>query len=293
MSKFLSIPEEILLLAVEDSGGINPHSKTLDAVLASAVLMDLAIRNRIDTDLDDLIPVRNESCNDLVLDEALSSIFEGKDKKSPAYWIARLGVRAEEFKEMLFSSLLVKRILKVENQKVLWFFASRKYPLIGDAEVKEVKSRIRDLVFSSDLPDLQDMAIVSLIYYGNMLPMVFTETEISTFHARIEQLARMDLIGQAIGKALLELAPGFHIASKAMELLGIRTSQEKLDELVDEVKAKYHITNDEDLPDWLRRGTPQYHKTLAFIEESGTNDIYYHHLKGEYVIKSRASAFSM
>ncbi|MEI6577089.1 MAG: GPP34 family phosphoprotein [Bacteroidota bacterium] len=293
MSQFLSIPEEIFLLAIEDNGGISPHSKALDAVLASAVLMDLAIRNRIDSDLEYLIPVRNEACSDLFLDEALHIIFESTEKKSPAYWVARLGMRADEFKEMLISSLVVKRILKVENQKVLWLFSSRKYPVVGDTELKEVKTRIRDLVFSNALPDLQDMAIVSLIHYGNMESLVFSDAEIIGNKARIEQIARMDLIGQSISKALHELAPGFHLSAKAKEMLGVKTPQEKLDQLVEEVKIKYHITKDSDLPDWLQKGTAQYHKTLEFIEQTGTNDIYYHHVKGEYFLKSRSSAFSM
>ena len=55
----LRFAEEILLLLKdEDSGEIAPNypPHLLDIVLAGAVLMDLALEDRIDTDLEQLIP---------------------------------------------------------------------------------------------------------------------------------------------------------------------------------------------------------------------------------------------
>ena len=54
----LRFAEEILLLILDNSDGdiassLPPHS--LDTVLAGAVLMDLALEDRIDTDLEKLI----------------------------------------------------------------------------------------------------------------------------------------------------------------------------------------------------------------------------------------------
>lgn len=293
MPSFLTIPEEILLLSIDESGGISSESKTIDVVLASAILMDLAIRKRIDTDIQYLIHVDGTPTGDAILDDALTVLFENQVSKTPVYWITQLGLRADAYKEDLLASLTLKRVLKVENKRILWMFSTRKYPVIGNKELKEVKSRVRELVFSTELPDLQDMAIISLAFYGSLLDFLFSPEEIDKYKGRIEQIAKMDLIGQAIGRALEELSLSFQITSGVKAFLGIKTPEQKLETLVDDIKTKYRISRDEDLPDWLRKGTEQYKKTLAFIEKEGTADVYYHPGKQEYYVRDYISVFSM
>ncbi|WP_423921338.1 GPP34 family phosphoprotein [Candidatus Poriferisodalis sp.] len=53
----LRFAEEILLLRLRDDDGklIHVPERTLDRVIAGSVLMDLAMENRIDTDLEKLM----------------------------------------------------------------------------------------------------------------------------------------------------------------------------------------------------------------------------------------------
>jgi hypothetical protein len=74
----------------------------------------------------------------------------------------------------------------------------------------------------------------------------------------------------------------------AKEILGIKTPEEKLDELVEEMKALMHIVKDDDLPGWLRKGTDQYRKTMDYIRETGTNEIVFNAKTGKYGLKAGA-----
>lgn len=291
MAQYLTIPEEILLLSIDENGGISPESTTLDVVLASAILMDLAIRRKIDTDLNYLILVDGNPTGDAILDDALTFLFSHKENKKPDHWITQLGLKADEYKEDILASLTLKKVIKVDNKKILWMFPARRYPVVGDTELKEVKARVRELVFSKELPELQDIAIISLAYYGQLLKLIFSEDEIAKYHSRIEQIAKMDLIGQAIGKALHDLSHNFQ-SSTIAKILGIKTPEQKLEALVTDIKAKYRIHSDEQLPPWLRKGTNQYNKTLEFIDKTGTSDIYYHAGKQEYYVRDYVSVFS-
>jgi Golgi phosphoprotein 3 len=293
MSNFLTIPEEILLLSIDEAGGFSPESRTLDVVLGSAILMDLAIRKRIDTDLHYLIHVDGSPTGDAILDDALTFVFNKKERKPPFYWICQLGLRADAYKEDLLASLTLKRVLKVENKRILWMFSSRKYPVIGNKELKEVKTRVRELIFSKELPELTDMAIISLAHYGSLLSLIFTPEEIVKYKDRIEQIARMDLIGQSIGQSLHELSLSFQITTKAKAMLGIKNPEQKLEALVAEIKEKYKISDDNELPDWLNKNTEQYQKTILFIEKSGTADVYYHPGRKQYYVRDYVSVFSM
>lgn len=284
MENFLSIPEEILLLSVGENGGEVPQDKNFEVVLAAAILMDLAVQNRLDSDLEKLIPVNNAATGDIVLNDALEMIFAAKENQDPAYWVSQLAVRGEEFSESIIASLVLKKVLKIENQKLLWFFSKRKYPVVQDNEIKEVKLRVRELIFSEEIPNLRDIVIVSLLHYGQLLPLVFTEFEISKYRSRVEKIAMMDLIGQSISKALREFASASR-SSFAKNILGVKTSEEKLEALVKELSEKYRIKEQKDLPEWLRKGTAQYQKTLAFIDKTGSADIYYNKRKDEYCLR--------
>ena len=281
MENFLTIPEEILLLSVGENGGVIPHDKNFEVVLAASILMDLAINNRLDSDTEKMILVSNAPTNNTLLDEALEMIFSNKERRDPSYWISQLSVRSREFMEYIVASLILKKVLKVENQKLLWFFSKRKYPLIKDKEIKEVKLRVRELVFSNDIPDLRDIVIISLLHYGQLLSLVFTEPEINKYKSRIEKIAMMDLIGQAISKSLTVFV-STTFSSVTKNILGIKSPEEKLSLFVKEMKEKFRIADDKDLPSWLRKGTAQYQKTLDFIKKVGHTDIYYHRKKDQY-----------
>ncbi len=284
MKNFLTIPEEILLLSVGENGGVIPQDKNFEVVLAASILMDLAINNRLDSDTENMILVSNTPTNNTVLDEALEMIFSNKERKEPSYWISQLAVRSREFMEFITASLILKKVLKVENEKLLWFFSKRKYPLINDKEIKEVKLRVREIVFSNDIPDLRDIVIISLLHYGQLLSIVFTDTEINKYKSRIEKIAMMDLIGQAISKSL-KLFVTTTFSSVTKSILGVKTPEEKLSLLVKDMKEKFRIADDKDLPSWLRKGTEQYQKTLDFVKKTGHTDIYYHRRKDQYFVQ--------
>ncbi len=276
MTHFLTIPEEIYLLGLNEEGEpLQSFSYRRNIVIAGAVLMDLALQNRIDTDIKNIIPDNTQPTGDYVLDEVLNDIKNSGKPRQITSWLAEISHRVPVLKDAILTNLIRKGVLKVENQQVLWFFHKRKYPVVEDNEITEVMERIRKSVFSGDIPDFRDIVIISLIFNGDMLELVFDKNEIGKYSNRIEQLAKMDLVGQAVSKSMKELTLSVSLAMKTKELLGIKNTREKMDELVETMKEKLNVEKDEDLPDWLQKGTEQYKKTLQFIEETGTNEIIY------------------
>ncbi len=59
MKNFLTIPEEILLLTINEHKGAVPNNYNFNVVLSASILMDLAYNNRLDTDLENLLLVSN------------------------------------------------------------------------------------------------------------------------------------------------------------------------------------------------------------------------------------------
>ena len=74
----LRFSEEVLLLLLNDNGGkfIDVPAPSLDGALAGAVLMDLAMENRVDTDPERLFVVDPTPLDDDLLDPTLARIVE-------------------------------------------------------------------------------------------------------------------------------------------------------------------------------------------------------------------------
>ena len=81
----LRFAEEIILLLLGDEDGRFAHTRswTLDYALAGAVLMDLAMEDRIDTDLENLIMLDATPLGDDLLDPTLRVISAGGQQDHP------------------------------------------------------------------------------------------------------------------------------------------------------------------------------------------------------------------
>lgn len=288
METLLTIPEELFLLTVNPQTGrkITIPSRKFDILLASSILMELALQNRIDTDLEHLIPDLPGLTGNPVLDQALDPIQTHGKLENISHWVIYLAGRAPELREELITELCRKGLLRMEKEKVFLGFTTRTYPvMIRNREITEVRTRIRELVSGDFLPDVRDLVIVSLAWYGGLLEFILTPDEILLRRARIEQLARMDLIGQQISDAFRRLNLAVTAAIRAREILGIKSPEEKIEELIEEMKMVMQVDRDEDLPMWLRKGTAQYQKTLDYIRETGTKEIVFNGRTGEYGLK--------
>lgn len=197
--------EEFLLLALSDPKGdfVREPPERFENALAGAILMDLALLNRIDTDLDHLILVDASPTGDPLLDKALAAIREYPDSKSTAYWVEELRYRIDEFRDVLINRLIDRNMLKREEKKLLGLIPQTRYAVLLGPEERELRERLRTTILSDDIPDPRDILLISLLLSCNLINRLFSRAETKTAQERIEQIAQMDLIGQAVYKTIL------------------------------------------------------------------------------------------
>src|SRR5579864_371513 len=203
----LGFVEEIVLLQLDDSQGrfVNLPLSAADVVLAGAALMELALHNRVDSDLDRLILVDAKPTGDDILDDALKRLAEAGSDMSARAVLERISVNGEKYQEIALQRLIAKGILREENGRFLWVFHTRRYPVIDDSEQREVRARLRQLVLTDEIPDPRDVVLICLIEACGLLGLVLSPDEIAQTQTRVEQLGRLDLIGQAVTKAVAEI----------------------------------------------------------------------------------------
>lgn len=210
----LSFAEEIFLMALDDrEGSIKPLPvSALEYALPGALLIELAFLNKIDIDLKALNVVDKQPTGNDLLDDVLLQI-EGKTETQPtSFWLSFFAGKAKQIQERVLDRLVSKGILKVEDKKVLWVFKTRRYPVMDNREIKEVKTRLRDLILSDDIPDPRDAVLISLIDACHLFDDMFSDEEYERVKPRIKALAKLDLIGQEVTRSIREIAQAMALA---------------------------------------------------------------------------------
>ena len=221
----LRFPEEIILLLYnEDRGdfapGLAPHS--LHTVLAGAVLMDLALENRIDTDPEHLILVDATPLADDLLDPTLADIAQDTGARDLGYWVAQTAKQGDEIRDKALARLVQRGILEAESEGIFSFSRlvsrSRRYPTIDGQRVEEVRLRIMRVLFTDEIPDPRDIVIICLADASGVFKNILSQSELSEVQDRIELIDKMDLIGQSVIRAIREYEPPAPVPAPRKEI---------------------------------------------------------------------------
>ncbi len=202
----LRFVEEILLLLLRDDGGrfVAVPGIALDNALAGGVLMDLALENRIDTDPAHLILVDPTPVGDSLLDPTLAAIAAG-EQRDALYWVGQTAQRASEIRREALSRLVECGILEHDEGRFGWVFRSRRYPIIDGRAEREVKLRILGVLLSDEIPDPRDIVIIGLADACGILRELLPKGDYEQARARIDQVRKLDLIGQATLRAINDI----------------------------------------------------------------------------------------
>jgi golgi phosphoprotein 3 len=203
----LNYAEELYLLALNEQDGTVKQvpAFALGYALAGALLMDLALCNRIDSDLATLKVVASEQTGDPLLDETLAALRDAPAVQPASFWLKNLAAESGRIEQRVLESLMAKGVLRQENRRVLWVFDVHRYPLTDDREVKEVRSRLRELIASEDIPAPRDQALVCLANACRLLDDLFSKHDLERLTPRIEALSGLDLIGHEMVEAIREI----------------------------------------------------------------------------------------
>lgn len=212
-SRALSLPEELILMLLNEENGYfyQVPGWHLNCAVVAAVLAELSLTSRIDSDLESVRLVDGAETGDPALDPIIEEIAGESARHDAQYWIERLAPRAEPIIDLTLERLVGLRILQ-HHSGDFWtiaptapqaeFFSSTH----GSAPVLFVKTRISEAVFSDEIPDTRDIIIICLIDTCDVFRFMFTldeETE-----KRIDFICNMDLVGRSIADAVAHSLAG-------------------------------------------------------------------------------------
>ena len=203
----LSLPEELILMLLNEESGYfhQVPGWKLNCTVIGAVLAELSLVGRIDTDLETLIPLDKTEVGDPILDPILKEIADEPVQRNAQFWIERLAPRAESIVDLTLDRLVEMGILD-HHDGGFWTLSQtvgRRDLVSGnddDTATEFVTSRIRNVILYNEIPFPRDAVIISLLNTCDVLRFMFQLDE--NLEKRIEAISRIDLIGRAIGEAV-------------------------------------------------------------------------------------------
>ena len=209
----LSLPDELILLLLNEESGYfhQVPGWELNCAVVGAVLAELSLQSRIDTDMESLFLVDDTETGDPVLDPILAEIAGEPVQRTARYWVERLAPRAESIIDLTLDRLVDLKILE-HHDGDFWTLARTVWQteLYGNAEEgtagQFIKTRIGRVIFSDEIPDPRDVIVICLANTCDVLRFIFQLDNAA--EERIAFICKMDLIGRSIAAAVVQNLAG-------------------------------------------------------------------------------------
>ena len=203
----MTVPQELILMLLNEQNGYfhQVPGWDLNCAVVGAVLAELSLRARIDTDVESLVVVDETETGNPALDLILKQIAHEPSRRNAQYWIERLAVHAESIIDLILNRLVDLKILKHHEGEFWTLIPVKRYTDL-EGNYKEhnvgqvIKTRIREVIFTDEIPDPRDCIIICLMNTCDVLRFIYELDEKA--EERIKFIRKMDLIGRSIADAV-------------------------------------------------------------------------------------------
>ncbi|MDE0410432.1 MAG: cytochrome P450 [Alphaproteobacteria bacterium] len=203
----LGMVDELILLLLNEQNGYfhQVPGWNLNCAVIGAVLAELSLLSRIDTDMESLYLVDPTETGDPALDPILKQIAADPVQRNARYWIERLVLHAEPVIDLTLDRLVDMKLLERHNGD-FYTLASNKFASYPHGNSREgtagqfIKARISTVILTDSIPDPRDVIIISLVNTCDVFRFMLELDEEA--EGRLENICRMDLIGRSIADAV-------------------------------------------------------------------------------------------
>ncbi len=203
----LTLTQELILMLLNEETGYfhQVPGWDLNCAVVGAVLAELSLRSRIDTDMESLFLVDEKETGNSTLDPILKEIAKETVQHNTQYWIEKLAPRAEKIIDSVLDRLVDLKILE-HHKGDFWTVAPAIWHPDHSNNFQEgtagqfIKTRISKAIFQNEIPDPRDVIIICLINTCDVLRFIFQLDEEA--EERVKFICKMDLIGRSIAAAV-------------------------------------------------------------------------------------------
>jgi hypothetical protein len=200
MSPYLSLAEELLLLALHDEKGtvLMTGSTGLPYGLAGASLIELIDAGLLRVEGKTLGAAASGTAHDEVLDGILAQVRSAQRARDLKYWVSRIGRSGGKIKARVADRLVGKGILQKEEHRVLLIFPTTRFPQVNPMPEYGARERIRAALRGMTPPDERTAALIGLAYACDLIGRLFEKGERREAKKKAKDIAKSRPVGAAV-----------------------------------------------------------------------------------------------
>ncbi len=200
-----TIPEELLLLALDPTTGTTAQPQSLDLGLAGAQLVELALAGRIAPDGDRIAVVVPRPTGDPTLDCALELLRRRGAPVRAVNWIGgpRLGLR-----QTYLSHLERCGMVHAVAGQMCGVLPTTRYQATDTDISREIRTRLDNAIRTGVPPDPRTAALAALAHAVGLGKHLYPGNEGRSSRSRLRDLIRHDPMGGLVAHAVMDVQSG-------------------------------------------------------------------------------------
>jgi hypothetical protein len=201
----LTLLEEVVLLTIDARTGSlhGDRQYSVPYALAGAVLFDLALAHRIDTDVDAVVVVDPTPTGNALQDEILAELAaEGSRPQSVRGWVEQTFRQRKDLEGRALAQLIDRGLIRRETSKRLWVIEVHRFPVVDGQPQQQVRERLAQAILNDQIPPIRDIMLVSLADACGLLTGVVSEQQLEARAPWIETLSNLETIARNVSSAI-------------------------------------------------------------------------------------------
>jgi hypothetical protein len=216
----MSLAEEFTLLAYADDGTPLADGMHLDNGLGGALLLELALAERIDVVDKRVVVVNPGHLGNPLVDQALDRIAEDDKARKPGYWVSKF---AKDTRPKVLQKLVADGVLTMAKDRVLGVFPRTRYPAALGTEPPaetEARERMRAAVLGDEPADPRTGALCALVAATDLDRKVFADLDRKRVKLRLKEISQGSWAAKAVQATIEEIQSAILIAIVAATTAG-------------------------------------------------------------------------
>ncbi len=205
--KNLSIAEKFLLIAHHpEKGRYVIPSTYLQYGLAGAILLDLTLSDRIETDGIKLSMKRSRPLTDPLMQEVAALMSQSEMPRKAGYWIRKLGAHHNRYHLQLLKVLAGKRLLRIEEKKFLGMIPYRKSYLLESYTRSNLVLQLRNEIMAYRGVPGENFPLAIMVAACRLQRVVTTDRdELKQIRAQLKRMAKENPVSDAVTQTVSQV----------------------------------------------------------------------------------------
>lgn len=220
----MNLAEEFALLAYGEDGLPETDSMHLDNGLGGALLLELALAERVEV-ADKKVVVRDRTpTGDPLVDQALARIEADEKPRKPGHWVGKF---AKDARKLTLDRLVEQGVLVREQDKVLLVFHRTKYPTPTGLETPAetaARQRLRAAVAAPGAVQPRTGALCALVAATDLDRKVFRDLDRKQVKARLKEISEGAWAAAAVKKTIEDIQSAILVTIVAASTTAAMTS---------------------------------------------------------------------